>query len=144
MKKKLLVFTIFAVAVLLTATEAGAQSFNSYRAHVPFDFVVGQKSYEAGDYLVKFGEQSTLSKIFKLSSSEGHTLQVAAVIKNGKTSGSKNTVLIFNRYGDDYVLSQILFPNFGFRAPKVDTAVWVTITKNHRERPKSVAVKLHD
>ncbi len=132
-----------ALAMLLMVVPAWAQSINSYRAHVPFDFVVGKQTFEAGDYLIRFEHQNALATIFTLSTEEGRELQAAAVMKNGKTSSSERTILVFNRYGDDYVLRQISSPSFGFWAPRVDTATWITVTKNLGKKPETVTVALN-
>jgi hypothetical protein len=43
---------IFVLAVLLMATAANAQQTN-VKANVPFDFVVGDRAYPAGEYSLK-------------------------------------------------------------------------------------------
>jgi hypothetical protein len=143
MKKKTMIrISTMALAMLFTAVLAQAQGVNSYRAHVPFDFMVGEKSYDAGDYLIRFEQQGSLATIFTLSTAQGRELQASAVMKNGRTSRSGTSVLVFDRYGDNYILRQISSPAFGFWAPKVDAATWVTITKNLKKDPQTVSVVL--
>ncbi len=48
---------LLALTVLLLATAAHAQQTN-VKADVPFDFVVGDRAYSAGEYTVKSMSQS--------------------------------------------------------------------------------------
>lgn len=144
MKKKTFVKCSFLVLAVLAATVAiQAQGINSYRVHVPFDFVVGKHSYEAGDYLIRLAQQNALATILTVSTDEGRELQAAAVIKNGKTSSSDKTFLVFNRYGDNYVLRRISSPTFAFSAPRAGTATWMTVTKNLQKEPETVSVAMY-
>ena len=49
---------LFALTVLLLATAAQAQTTN-VKATIPFDFVVGDHSYSAGEYTVKSMSQNS-------------------------------------------------------------------------------------
>lgn len=71
---------------------------------------------------------------------EGHQLQAKAVMKNGSTSKDDNTSLVFKRYGDNYVLSRIAAPDFGFNAPK--SKVVTRIAKKQTKQPEIVSVIL--
>jgi hypothetical protein len=144
MKKKTLAgFSLVALAMLFIAVTVQAQSINSYRAHVPFDFVVGEENYEAGDYIIRFEQPGALATTLTVQNAKGRELQAAAVMRNGNTSKSDRSMLVFNRYGDNYVLRQIVSPGFGFWAPKSETATWVTISKKMRKKPETVSVALN-
>jgi hypothetical protein len=95
---------LFALTVLLLATAAQAQTTN-VKASIPFDFVVGDHAYSAGEYTVKSVSQSSAAiRIDNADESEkGITLS------NACTSGqpATGTKLVFQRLGDNYFLYQV-------------------------------------
>ena len=95
---------LFALAVLLLATAAQAQTTN-VKAKIPFDFVVGDQSYSAGEYTLKsLGLNSAAIRIDNADESEkGITL--ANVCRTLKPADG--TTLVFERLGDNYFLYQI-------------------------------------
>jgi hypothetical protein len=95
---------LFALTVLLLATAAQAQTTN-VKASIPFDFVVGDYAYSAGDYTVKSLSQSSAAiRIDNADESEkGITLSNACV----KGQPADGTTLVFQRLGDNYFLYQV-------------------------------------
>ena len=93
-----------ALTVLLLATAAQAQTTN-VKATIPFDFVVGDHAYPAGEYTVKSLSQSSAAiRIDNADESEkGITLSDACE----KAHSAKQTILVFQRLGDNYFLSQV-------------------------------------
>jgi hypothetical protein len=90
-----------ALAVLLMATAAHAQQ-TTLRATVPFDFVVGDRAYPAGDYL--FRNSDTVLKI--INTGEAKT-EVTLSHACESLSPSANTKLVFDYMGGNYFLRQI-------------------------------------
>ena len=95
---------LFALTVLLLATAAQAQTTN-VKASIPFDFVVGDHAYSAGDYTVKsLSQVSAAIRIDNADESEkGMTLSNACQ----KAQPAAQTILVFQRLGDNYFLYQI-------------------------------------
>jgi hypothetical protein len=95
---------LFALTVLLLATAAQAQTTN-VKANIPFDFVVGDHAYSAGEYTVKSVSQGSAAiRIDNADESEkGITLS------NACSSGrpATGTKLVFQRLGNNYFLYQI-------------------------------------
>ena len=95
---------LLALTVLLLATAAQAQTTN-VKASIPFDFVVGDHAYSAGEYTVKSMSQSSAAiRIDKTDESKkGITLSSACQ----KGQPATQTTLVFQRMGNNYFLYQI-------------------------------------
>jgi hypothetical protein len=95
---------LLALTVLLLATAAQAQTTN-VKASVPFDFVVGDHAYTAGEYTVKsISQSSSAIRIDNADDSEqGITLSNACQ----KGQPATRTTLVFQRLGNNYFLYQI-------------------------------------
>jgi len=93
-----------ALTVLLLATAAQAQTTN-VKASIPFNFVVGDHAYTAGDYTVtSLSQGSAAIRIDNADESEkGITLSIPC----RKAQGATQTTLVFHRLGDNYFLYQI-------------------------------------
>ena len=110
MKKDMLKgFTIFtlmvALAIVTAVVSANAQSRNKVLANIPFEFVVGDKTLEAGAYAVRS------------ATSEGETLLIQGT-ENGmsamrmsdptnQTKSRTHARLVFHRYGQSYFLAEV-------------------------------------
>jgi hypothetical protein len=91
--------------VLLAAGSAVAKTLN-IRAGIPFKFVINKQTLPSGQY-----------SITTLAASNGRTLmirsndsRVATIVNSNSTQSlnpSKQTKLVFRRYGDRYFLSQV-------------------------------------
>jgi hypothetical protein len=94
---------LFALTVLLLATAAQAQTTN-VKASIPFNFVVGDHAYSAGDYTVQSMGQGAAIRIDSADESEkGITLSQACA----KGQPAVGTTLVFQRLGDNYFLYQV-------------------------------------
>ena len=95
---------LLALTVLLLATAAQAQTTN-VKASIPFDFVVGDHAYTAGEYTVKsMSESSSAIRIDNADESEkGITLSNECQ----KGQPAAQTTLVFQRLGNNYFLYQI-------------------------------------
>ena len=95
---------LLALTVLLLATAAQAQTTN-VKASIPFDFVVGDHAYTAGEYTVKsVSESSSAIRIDNADESDkGITVSNAC----SKAQPAVGTTLVFHRLGNNYFLYQI-------------------------------------
>ena len=125
-----------ALTVLLIATAAQAQQ-TKVIANVPFDFVVGDRAYPAGEYsLISMTGNGAVIQI--------HNTQKAApnnVLSHACTSTipSAKTKLVFRRMDDTYFLYQVWVEGEPsgreFRRSRTE----VRLTQNH-EKPELVLV----
>jgi hypothetical protein len=92
--------------LLLSAGAAQAQS-RLLRATIPFDFYTGGMLLPAGDYEVDRVVDGVL-KIYSRETSSAVLVSTFGVSHSGEPQ--RHGELIFNRYGDDYVLSEMWWP----------------------------------
>lgn len=104
MKRQAISF-VSLLGLLLVAGSAIAQTVH-VSADIPFNFVVGSKTYPAGAYSI--GTMSDRdSKVLLLRAANGNAS--AAVMSNAaeNLTPADKTKLVFNRYGNQYFLSQV-------------------------------------
>ncbi len=118
----------FAIATLLITLSVGSSYADpvrlEVRANIPFDFVVGTKTLPQGTYTVKLDNKLPNEIVINgQDNNEGAlALSITALEKDIQDSSPK---LVFNRYGDQYFLTQV------WRGARLDG---VTILKSRRER----------
>jgi hypothetical protein len=134
MKNLLSIF--FALTALLLAPDARAQQ-KGIRAEVPFDFVVGNRAYPAGEYVLK----STLNDTGILRMENVQEVSAVFISSNPCAEGtpSKETKLVFHRMAGRYFLYQVWTAGnvTGREFPK--SRVEVELAQNY-EKPDVVIV----
>src|SRR5215469_13914902 len=103
--KRQAVSLVSLLSLLLVAGSAFAQTIR-VSGDIPFNFVVGSKTYPAGTYEIA-SIDSTNSKTLLLKTRDGNA---CAMINSNAAESLKpadKTKLVFNRYADQYFLSQI-------------------------------------
>ena len=95
---------LLAIASVAACTGAMAQQ-PAVKANIPFGFTVGNTWMPAGEYTVT----SPSNDVLELKS-DSHVALVASTRSYDESkSGSK---LVFDKYGDQYFLHEVLCPNF--------------------------------
>jgi hypothetical protein len=101
MKTKLMgALAVFALA----GVTAYAQSM-PLEANVPFEFVVGDRTVQAGEYTLT--HMSPHPGVIMLSSETSNVRFFIMTVPDDPTKPPANPELVFKRYGDKYYLSQI-------------------------------------
>ncbi len=96
-----LILSLFAFAMVIAAPAVQAQS--RVVANVPFAFILNDHSQAAGQYeVVSRSEQVDL--IRNMQTGAGHFLLKSEQVESRYGKGA---MLVFNRYGNEYFLSQI-------------------------------------
>ncbi len=95
---------LFGLTVLLLATTAQAQTTN-VKAAIPFDFVVGDHSYSAGEYTVTSLSQN--SPALRIDNADDSEKGMTIAHRCSKLKPAEGTTLVFQRLGDNYFLYQI-------------------------------------
>ena len=126
---------VFAAALLLT-TAAKAQT-TAVKADVPFDFVVGDIAYPAGQYDLKTVTTSGVIRIRNAQDSDVSNFQSSHACT--QTMPSQKTELVFLRLGGNYYLYQIWTEGreSGREFPK--SRSYMQLAKNH-EQPDALIV----
>ncbi len=99
--KRITAIALFILASMVSAGSASAQD-NGVRATIPFDFTVGNKVLPSGTYTIKL-EQANVVAIVNREKS-------VTVLSIGYADGHRpnTSKLVFNKYGDQYFLREIL------------------------------------
>ena len=95
---------LFVFTALLLATAAHAQSTN-VTASVPFDFVVANQAYPAGDYAVKSISNTGVPILIRNSDEAEKGIVLSGSCSSVKPSTT--TKLVFHRMGGQYFLYQV-------------------------------------
>ncbi len=108
MKKQAVRF--FAMATLLITLSAGSSFASGFefgvRANIPFDFVIGTKTFPQGTYTVK--PLNTGPNVLVISGQDNNEAALAlSITVSAKDTEDNSPKLIFHRYGNQYFLSQV-------------------------------------
>ena len=96
------VFTsALALGVLTFVDHATAQS-RSMTAIIPFAFQEGSHTFPAGEYQIRFD-----SNILSVQSTNGEDVGIHMTMAELRTRTTESGKLIFNKYGDQYFLSDV-------------------------------------
>jgi hypothetical protein len=101
--KRIIAIALFALASLVTVGNASAQS--QIRATIPFDFTAGRAVLPAGTYTISSGNRIAVV----IQNGTQHATVLRSTIADEDPS-MKNR-LVFNKYGDQYFLREILCPS---------------------------------
>lgn len=137
-KQALKNFTMLSVVLMLTSVSVAAQSERSEITSIPFNFTAGEKTLPAGEYVAKPDRKS--SGVWVIQSRDG---RVSAFFTTNAVQASKTqqrTRLIFNRYGDQYFLSQIWITGNNSGRELFMPSVERELVKNKSERQRKVIV----
>jgi len=91
------------IVALLAAVAAHAQSSLPLRANIPFNFVAGNVTFNAGHYTV-FQEKAGLIAVRSADRKANAYLLTGAVQSAGVQRASR---MVFHRYGSTYILAEI-------------------------------------
>jgi len=102
MKKPILIVTTLSIILGLAIAGFGGIS-TRVSADVPFDFAVGNKKFSPGKYTISRG---TNSQTLVIHDAENHESAVF-LVQNAAPRRDAKAMFVFNRYGDQYFLSQV-------------------------------------
>lgn len=108
--KPIRITVLFSLVMLLTSITLNAQSIPIVKANIPFSFVVGSKSFAAGEYSLR--SQNLPTGVVMVQSTENYKAGASVTQPLYYLKGAKETQLVFNRYKDDtgayiYFLSKV-------------------------------------
>lgn len=95
---------IVAIAFVTAVASANAQS-RAVVANIPFEFSVGDKALPSGEYLVRAVNESGNALAIQNKQSSKSAIRLSNSIEAPKAS--KNTKLVFHRYGPRYFLAEV-------------------------------------
>ena len=105
-KKALAIAFVVVLSMAVAMVSARVQASFPLGVNIPFDFVVGKQTLPAGEYRIErlFSDKLDALLIRSTDGRASTIMMTMAVLANDWQSESK---LVFNRYGDQYFLSQI-------------------------------------
>lgn len=98
--------SVLSLLFLLTLASVHAQSATTINVIVPFDFNVAGKMLPAGEYIVRRTTQ-TNDEGWKIMRKDGRVGAFVLTMFIQAGAISENSRLVFNRYDDQYFLSQV-------------------------------------
>lgn len=107
MKKLVRQLASLFLAVAMFAGMVSAQELRAVKAHIPFEFTVGSKTFPAGDYSVTQPTQRVLA----LRDDRGHTIATVFVHDVESMRGPVPTQLRFKLVDGQYSLSEVWSPD---------------------------------
>jgi hypothetical protein len=96
---------IFAAVLVATAclmTHTGALAQNKLQATIPFDFTVGQSQLPAGTYMITYVQP----RVIEFSNWQKNVNVMTLITSTADVKQTPNS-LVFNKYGDQYFLSEV-------------------------------------
>ena len=127
---------LFAFAVLFLAASTQAQQA-PVKANIPFDFVVGDKTYPAGEYTLK--GVSVDNPLVRITNAEGYLSGISNTISSTVLAPSRDTKLVFHRVGDTYFLSQLWIEGYSDGREFPHSRTETLLAKNHDQENVMVA-----
>ena len=117
-----------ALAVLLMATAAHAQQ-RTLTATVPFNFVVGDRAYPAGDYLFRNSDS-----VLKITNTEQAKTDVTLSNACESVRPSADSKLVFDSMGGNYFLRQIWVAGNSTGRELLRSRTEVRLAQNHEKQ----------
>ena len=106
MKKQMITMAATVVFTMLGIASVHAQDAGTVSVHIPFEFSAANKTLPAGDYYVRRTIQGAQVGMEVISKDKSQTLRLTIHPVRG-TDIQAASRLVFNRYGDQYFLSQL-------------------------------------
>ena len=92
--------------VTLGVMSAHAQANNPLKAHIPFDFAIGNQTFKAGDYTIARVNPQSDQTVLSIKSADGRESRVVSTtpVQGAIEDDAK---LVFNNYEGRYFLAQV-------------------------------------
>jgi len=140
--KSFLVRGFIGLSVALTAlVPVNAQSDLQLRVTVPFDFIVGDARFPAGDYSLR--PHTTAQGVLMLTNWDERRTVVFMARSAERLTSQEKPMLVFDRYKDQYFLRQIWSTGLeGYELPKSRTerSVEKDLAQADRQRVEVVPI----
>lgn len=95
---------IFLITLASVAAAGANAQQPALKANIPFDFTVGNTRMPAGEYTITTPIREVL-----LLRTAGHSASVVSSESNAESNSG--SILVFDRYGSQYFLHEVLCPN---------------------------------
>ena len=103
---KILVAISFLIAIAIVPAQ-GQMLVYRLKANIPFDFIVADKTFPAGEYCITRTRQFSADDMLTISSADGHRLAIILTSSVESLTPKKHGVMVFHRYGNQHFLSEV-------------------------------------
>ena len=121
MKKFIQIASFLAIVFVMAGSDVYAQYATKIDADIPFDFAIGDQTFEAGKYIMRLRKNPTGVETVELRDANNRVVYEAFAMQNGDTGNGK-AQLIFDRDGTIAKLSKVQTGLKGFNMPEGDVA----------------------
>ncbi len=105
-KQALAILAMASLSLMLAVVPAYADPDSEVRADIPFDFIVGNNTYPAGSYAVQYIDPQGVFLI-QIGEDGSRLIVLWRNTVPAKSIHDNLPKLVFNRYGDQYFLTQV-------------------------------------
>ena len=138
MKNAMRAITTLSLFVLITVCAHAQSANNQMKASIPFKFIVGQTQMPAGDYTISFVNGASGATTMLIKSADDHASKMVQMLPVEAREIRESGKLVFNRYGQQYFLSQIWSPadqtGLELAPSRAERALEREIAQTERER----------
>jgi len=106
MKKLIQVSLLAGAAIIFSTFSANAQSVTKIDTRIPFDFSLGGRTFQAGDYRLTVVTTLSGQSNLALRDANGNSLDRVVINRLGEKK-SGEPALVFNRYNNDRFLAKL-------------------------------------
>lgn len=136
MKKFIHIVSFLCLALIFGVVSANAQSSTTkVDATVPFDFMIGNKAFSSGRYVLRIAKAPTGGQVLDVRNSKGEILYIGLLSTNGDRNRNA-AELKFDRLDGQAVLTRIVTANDGYSLAKPEKVA--TIASKRRSADKVV------
>ena len=99
----------FLIAVAIVPVRSAQAQTLAYRvrANIPFDFIVADKTFPAGEYYIYRTREYSGDDVVTVGTTDGRTLALRLTTTVQTLTPKKQGVVIFHRYGNQHFLAQV-------------------------------------
>jgi len=101
-----MLFALLGLGLLLATASANAQTIN-LKADIPFNFVVAAGTLPSGEYTIRSEPNSERALALSRAGQKASVFLANPSLSLKGMKASQQTKLVFDRYGDQYFLSEI-------------------------------------
>lgn len=132
MKRIIQLTSFLAIAFVLSTVNIYAQTATRIDANIPFDFVVGDKMFEAGKYVLRIQRQASGARTVDLYDTKGRVLHSAFALESGDTAkGEAN--LGFSKIAGINALTAIRLDSKGYKVPTEESNVQLASARKSKD-----------
>jgi hypothetical protein len=138
MHKLVKLFSVLSLVLVFTVVAANAQTVTKIDADIPFAFSVGNTDLAPGKYSIKVVSSTAGTVSVRIAQKDGSGQWTALGLVNSDAAIGES-VLVFDRYGNDRVLRQVKLSDSGISIG-ANRSRKVRLARNEKPVTETVAI----